>query len=204
MENILAYVLTVFTAFFAIMNPIINVPIFIKLTEGQEQKKKREIAKTACLVAFVIIVAFILIGKYIFQIFGLTIPAFKLFGGILVSYIGFGMLQSNKTEEHLQKETVYDDGVTISPLAIPIMAGPGTIVTAMNFVVNANFFHLLITITILALLIFISYLAFINSNHIVRFLGAKNVVIIEKIMGIILGVFGVNMLIGGIKLAFNV
>jgi multiple antibiotic resistance protein len=204
MENILAYVLTVFTAFFAIMNPITNVPIFIKLTEGQEQKKKREIAKTACLVAFVIIVAFILIGKYIFQIFGLTIPAFKLFGGILVSYIGFGMLQSKKTEEHLQKETVYDDGITISPLAIPIMAGPGTIVTAMNFVVNANFFHLLITITILALLIFISYLAFINSNHIVRFLGAKNVVIIEKIMGIILGVFGVNMLIGGIKLAFNV
>jgi len=204
MENILAYVLTVFTAFFAIMNPITNVPIFIKLTEGQEQKKKREIAKTACLVAFIIIVAFILIGKYIFQIFGLTIPAFKIFGGILVFNIGFRMLQSNKTGEHLLKETVYDDGITISPLAIPIMAGPGTIVTAMNFVVNANFFHLLITITILALLIFISYLAFINSNHIVRFLGTKNVVIIEKIMGIILGVFGVNMLIEGIKLAFNV
>ena len=129
---------------------------------------------------------------------------FKIFGGILVFYIGFGMLQSNKNEAHLLKETVYDDGVTISPLAIPIMAGPGTIVTAMNFVVNANFFHLLITIIILALLVFISYLAFINSNHIVRFLGTKNVVIIEKIMGIILGVFGVNMLIGGIKLAFNV
>jgi multiple antibiotic resistance protein len=204
MENILAYILTVFTAFFAIMNPITNVPIFIKLTEGQEQKKKREIATTACLVAFVIIVAFILIGKYIFQIFGLTIPAFKIFGGVLVSYIGFGMLQSNKNGEHLIKETVYDDGVTISPLAIPIMAGPGTIVTAMNFVVNANIFHLFVTITILALLVFISYLAFINSNRIVKILGSKNVVIIEKIMGIILGVFGINMLIEGIKLAFNV
>jgi multiple antibiotic resistance protein len=204
MENLLAYILTVFTAFFAIMNPITNVPIFIKLTEGQGQKKKREIATTACLVAFVIIVAFILIGKYIFQIFGLTIPAFKIFGGVLVSYIGFGMLQSNKNGEHLEKEPVYDDGVTISPLAIPIMAGPGTIVTAMNFVVNANFFHLLITITILALLVFISFLAFINSNRIVMLLGAKNVVVIEKIMGIILGVFGINMLIGGIKLAFNV
>jgi multiple antibiotic resistance protein len=202
MENILAYILTVFTAFFAIMNPITNVPIFIKLTEGQTQKKKREIATTACLVAFVIIVAFILIGKYIFQIFGLTIPAFKIFGGILVFYIGFEMLQSKKND--IQQLKVYDDGVTISPLAIPIMAGPGTIVTAMNFVVNSNFIHLLITITILALLVFISYLAFVNSNHIVRFLGAKNVVIIEKIMGIILGVFGVNMLIEGIKIAFNI
>jgi len=203
MESILAYSLTVFTAFFAIMNPITNVPIFIKLTEGQEQKKKREIATTACLVAFAIIVAFILIGKYIFQIFGLTIPAFKIFGGVLVSYIGFGMLQSHKNATNQLKETAYDDGVTISPLAIPIMAGPGTIVTAMNFVVNANVFHLFITISILASLVFVSYLAYIKSNHIVSFLGAKNVVIIEKIMGIILGVFGVNMLIEGIKLAFN-
>jgi multiple antibiotic resistance protein len=204
MGNILGYSLTVFMAFFAIMNPIINIPIFVKLTEGLEQKKKREVAKTANLVAFVIIVAFILIGKYIFQIFGLTIPAFKVFGGILISFIGFEMLQSKKTGTQLHKKTEYDDGVTISPLAIPILAGPGTIVTAMNFVVNANFLHLLITISILGLLVLSTYLAFIYSNHIVRILGAKNFVVIEKIMGIILGVFGVNMLIEGIKLAFNI
>jgi multiple antibiotic resistance protein len=202
--NILAYSLTVFTAFFAIMNPIINIPIFIKLTEGQNQKKKEEIAKTATLVAFIIIVSFILIGKYIFQVFGLTIPAFKIFGGVLISYIGFGMLQSNKTGVHLLKDTVYDDGVTISPLAIPILAGPGDIVTAMNFVVNVKFLHLMIVISILALLIFSTYLAFVYSNYIVRILGDKNIVIISKVMGIILGVFGVNMLIEGIKIAFNI
>jgi multiple antibiotic resistance protein len=204
MENILAYSLTVFTAFFAIMNPIINIPVFIKLTEGQEQKKKREIAKTATLIAFVILVAFILIGKYIFQLFGLTIPAFKIFGGVLISFIGFGMLQANKTGAHMLKDTLYDDGVTISPLAIPILAGPGDIVTAMNFVVNAKILHLLIVVSIIALLLFLTYLAFVYSNHIVRILGDKNIVIISKIMGIILGVFGVNMLIEGIKLAFNV
>jgi multiple antibiotic resistance protein len=204
MENILAYVLTVFTAFFAIMNPIVNIPIFVMLTDGLDQSKKKEIAKTATVVAFVIIVSFILIGKYIFQIFGLTIPAFKVFGGILVFYIGFGMLQSKKSGVKLPKKVIYNDAITISPLAIPILAGPGTIVTAMSFVVNANFFHLLITISILAFLIFLTYLAFIKSSYIVRILGTKNFVIIEKIMGIILGVFGVNLLIEGIKLAFNV
>ena len=204
MENVFAYSLTVFLAFFAIMNPLINIPIFVQLTEGLDQKKKQEIAKTANIVAFVIIVAFILIGKYLFQIFGLTIPAFKIFGGILISYIGFEMLQSTKPRVQLQKKIDYDDGITISPLAIPILAGPGTIVTAMNFVVNAGFIHLLIAISILALLIFLTYLAFVYSNHIVRMLGDKNFVIIGKIMGIILGVFGVNMLIEGIKLAFNV
>ena len=203
MENILSYSLTVFLAFFAIMNPIINIPIFVQLTEGLEQKKKKEIAQTANIVAFVIIVAFILIGKYLFQIFGLTIPAFKIFGGILIFYIGFEMLQSNKTGVQLQKNVLYDDGVTISPLAIPILAGPGTIVTAMNFVVNAHFFHLLICISILALLIFLTYLSFVYSSHIVKMIGEKNFIIISKIMGIILGVFGVNMLIEGIKLAFN-
>ncbi len=71
-------------AFFAIMNPIVNIPIFIKLTDGLDQKQKRSIAKTSTLVAFIIVTAFIVIGKYIFEIFGLTIPAFKVFGGILI------------------------------------------------------------------------------------------------------------------------
>jgi len=204
MESIFAYSLTVFMAFFAIMNPIVNIPIFVKLTEGLEEKKKREIAQTANMVAFIIVTAFILIGKYIFQVFGLTIPAFKVFGGILIFFIGFEMLQSNKPGVQLQKEIVYDDGITISPLAIPILAGPGTIVTAMNFVVNASFLHVLIAITILALLIFMTYLAFVYSSHIVRIIGVKNFVIVGKIMGIILGVLGANMLIEGIKLAFNV
>jgi multiple antibiotic resistance protein len=204
MENIFAYSFTVFMAFFAIMNPIINIPIFVQLTEGLDQNKKQEIAKTSNVVAFVIIVAFILIGKYLFQIFGLTIPAFKIFGGILITYIGFEMLQSSKPGVQLQKKVVYDDGITISPLAIPILAGPGTIVTAMNFVVNASIIHLIVAIAILGLLIFLTYLAFIYSNHIVRLLGDKNFVIIGKIMGIILGVFGINMIIEGIKLAFNV
>jgi multiple antibiotic resistance protein len=204
MENVFAYSFTVFMAFFAIMNPLINIPIFVQLTDGLDQKKKKEIAKTANIVAFIIIVAFILIGKYLFQIFGLTIPAFKIFGGILISYIGFEMLQSTKPGVQLQKKVEYDDGITISPLAIPILAGPGTIVTAMNFVVNAGIIHLLLAIAILALLIFLTYLAFVYSNYIVRMLGDKNFVIIGKIMGIILGVFGVNMVVEGIKLAFKI
>jgi len=93
--------------------------------------------------------------------------------------------------------------VAISPLAIPIMAGPGTIVTGMNFVVNADFLQVLITVLIFALIIFFTYLAFIYSNYIVRLVGDKNFVIIGKIMGIIIGVLGANMLIEGIKLAFH-
>jgi len=204
MENIWEYSLTVFMAFFAIMNPIANIPIFVKLTEGLSEGKKKEIAKTACIVAFLIVFAFILIGQYIFQIFGLTIPAFKVFGGILIFFIGFEMLQSRKPGVNLDSESTFDDGLAISPLAIPILAGPGTIVTAMNFVVKANILNMGITILIFAFIVSMTYFAFIYSGYIVRFVGDKRFVIVGKIMGLIIGVLGANMLIQGIKLAFNI
>jgi len=204
MQDIWEYSLTVFMAFFAIMNPIANIPIFVKLTEGQDEKKKKEIAKTSNIVAFLIVLAFILIGQYIFQIFGLTIPAFKVFGGILIFFIGFDMLQSKKTNVHVEGVASFDDGIAISPLAIPILAGPGTIVTAMNFVVKASILYLGITVFIFALIVLMTYYAFIYSGYIVRFVGEKKFVIVGKIMGLIIGVLGANMLIQGIKLAFNI
>ncbi len=204
MENVWSYSFTVFMAFFAIMNPIVNIPIFVKLTEGLNENKKREVAKTASIVAFVIVFSFILIGQYIFQIFGLTIPAFKVFGGVLVFFIGFEMLQSKKSSIQLQEKKDFDEGITISPLAIPILAGPGTIVTAMNFVVKANLLHVFLTIVIFALIVGLTYMAFIYSSLIVKMVGDKNFVIIGKIMGLILGVLGANMLIEGVKLAFGI
>ena len=204
MENIWEYSLTVFMAFFAIMNPIANIHIFVKLTEGQSDIKKREIAKTACIVAFLIVFSFILIGQYIFQIFGLTIPAFKVFGGILIFFIGFEMLHSKKSGMPVEGDNTFDDGLAISPLAIPILAGPGTIVTAMNFVVKADILNMVITIFIFALIVLMTFYAFIYSGYIVRFVGDKKFVIVGKIMGLIIGVLGANMLIQGIKLAFNI
>lgn len=204
MEDIWSYTLTVFMAFFAIMNPIANIPIFVKLTEGQNEKKKKEIAKTSTIVAFLIVLAFILIGQYIFQIFGLTIPAFKVFGGVLIFFIGFDMLHSKKTSVHVDNASNFDDGIAISPLAIPILAGPGTIVTAMNFVVKANPLNLAITVFIFGAITILTYYAFIYSSYIVRFVGDKKFIIVGKIMGLIIGVLGANMLIQGIKLAFNI
>jgi len=204
MENIWSYSFTLFMAFFAIMNPFVNIPIFIQYTEGLDEKKKRAVAKTANIVAFLIVIAFILIGKYIFQIFGLTIPAFKIFGGILIFYIGFEMLQSKKSSIHHQGVTAFDESIAISPLAIPIMAGPGTIVTAMNFVVNANITQVLITIIIFGFIVLLTYLVFVYSSYLVRLLGRKIFLVMGKIMGLILGVLGANMLIQGIKLGFDI
>lgn len=202
-DNILTFALTVFTGFFAIMNPIANIPVFLGLVEGRSEANKKQIAKTASVTAFIIVLSFVIFGKFIFEIFGITIPAFKITGGILLFYVGFEMLQSKKSTIHHQGEIDHDDGIAISPLAIPILAGPGTIVTAMNFVANGSFIHIGIIIAVFALMIYLTYLAFTLSNLIVKRLGNNLITVVGKIMGLIIAIIGTDMIIEGIKLAFN-
>jgi len=203
MENLFTYALTVFMSFFAIMNPIANTPIFLGLVEGESSESKKKIAKTASITAFLIVVSFVIAGKYIFELFGITIPAFKITGGILIFYVGFEMLMSHKSKIHSSSKPVDKSSLAISPLAIPILAGPGTIVTAMNSVTNASFIHVGVVIAIFALMIFLTYLAFSFSDLIARKLGANLISVIGKLMGLILAIIGTGMVTEGIKLTFK-
>ena len=204
MHDLFTYGLSVFMGFFAIMNPIANTPIFLGLVEGEDKDSKKKIVKTATITAFLIVVSFMIAGKYIFDIFGITIPAFKITGGILIFYVGFEMLMSQKSKVHDNSNSEQKSDVAISPLAIPILAGPGTIVTAMNSVTDASFVHIGIAIAIFALMIFLTYLAFSLSDIIVRKLGSNIISVIGKLMGLILAIIGTGMLVEGIKLAFNI
>jgi multiple antibiotic resistance protein len=203
MENLITYGLTVFMGFFAIMNPIANTPIFIALVEGKDKQEKEKVARTATITAFVIVVTLIIAGKYIFELFGMTIPAFKITGGILIFYVGFEMLMSQKSKINSNKSEEESHNIAISPLAIPILAGPGTIVTAMNYVTSANFIQVGIVIAIFALMIVLTYLAFSLSDLIVKKTGENLISVIGKLMGLILAVIGTGMVIEGIKLAFK-
>lgn len=203
MDNYLSFSLTVFMGFFAIMNPITNIPIFLSLTDEMDISARRKIAQIASWTALIIVLSFIGIGKYIFMVFGLTIPGFKIAGGILVFYVGFEMLQSKQSTIHHSDKIMVDEGMAVSPLAIPILAGPGTIVTAMNYVTQSDLWHLVITATIFALMMLLTYLAFVYSDYILRLVGHKVIVVMSKIMGLILAIIGVNMVTEGIRIAFH-
>jgi multiple antibiotic resistance protein len=203
MENLITYGLSVFMGFFAIMNPIANTPIFLGLVEGEDKETKRKIAKTASITAFIIVVTFIIAGKYIFELFGITIPAFKITGGVLIFYVGFEMLMSKKSTVHNNGVSEDKSNLAISPLAIPILAGPGTIVTAMNFVIDATYVHIGMVISIFAFIIFLTYLAFALSDFIVKKVGNNLIAVIGKLMGLILAIIGTGMVTDGIKLTFK-
>ncbi|MCB0545488.1 MAG: MarC family protein [Saprospiraceae bacterium] len=203
MQELFTYALSVFMGFFAIMNPIANTPIFLGLVESESTDNKKKIARTASIVAFLIVTSFVIAGKYIFELFGITIPAFKITGGLLIFYVGFEMLMSQKSKIHNIADANAQNNLAISPLAIPILAGPGTIVTAMDFVTNAGFIRVGIVIAVFALMIFLTYLAFMASDAIVRAVGDNLISVIGKLMGLILAIIGTGMVTEGIKLTFQ-
>ncbi len=202
MDDLITFSCTVFMGFFAIMNPIANTPVFLGLAGDESKENKLKVARTACITAFLIVVSFIVSGKYIFDVFGITIPAFKITGGILIFYVGFEMLMSKKSAVHSQHVDSASN-IAISPLAIPILAGPGTIVTAMNYVTHATLTHVLIVIAVFGVMVALTFLAFSLSEYIVKYLGHNLIIVLGKLMGLILAIIGTGMVISGIKLAFN-
>jgi multiple antibiotic resistance protein len=188
--------------FLAIMNPLANTAIFLGLTEGDTAATRRAIAMRALLLTFVIVAVFSLSGRLIFQMFGITLPAFRIAGGILVFKIGYDMLQGRHSDvHHGGAQTVSPEaqlGIAVSPLAMPILAGPGTIATAMSFSAGHGFVDLLVTLGAFGLLCAISYFFFVFGQRLVDLIGESAVGVITRLMGLILAVIGVQMLIQGV------
>lgn len=203
MDNLITFSITVFTGFFAITNPISNMTVFVALTQGIEKKVKDDINKRANIIAFIIVTVFVLLGKFIFELFNISVPAFKITGGILIFFIGFEMLQSKQSNVKSIKNVNIDEDIAVSPLAIPILAGPGTIVTAMNFVANVEPVHIGLVIAIFMLMSILTYLTFRASDFIVRMVGTNVIKVIGKIMGLIIAIIGTGMVIQGIKISFD-
>lgn len=207
MVDILVHALTVFMGFFAIMNPIATIPIFLGLTKGDNKQTTAAVALKSLLLAFLFIVVFSFAGKVIFELFGITLPAFRITGGLLVFLIGFQMLQgdlskvNHPSEEDTEESREAALSVAVSPLAIPILAGPGTITTAMNFSAG-GFVEMAVTIAVFAVLCAITYVCFIFGEKFVDFIGASALGAITRMMGLILAVIGTQMVIEGLYGAF--
>lgn len=205
MDQSLALFIASFSGLFAIMNPIAMTPFFITITKEADEKTKKEVALKSTVVAFAVVAVFVISGSYLFQFFGITIPGFKIFGGLLIAMVGLEMVQSKKPSTKNTKIALknFDLGQAISPLATPILAGPGTIVTAMNYVDSNHPISIITTVLSFALVSTLTYFAFRSSDYIVKKIGDNVIQVIAKIMGLIIGVIGIDMFISGIKLAFD-
>ena len=191
-----------FMAFFAIMNPISNLPAYMALVADDSQKISRKIAFRSLLIAFVIVTVFIFSGDFIFKVFGITIVSFRIAGGILVAVIGYHMINGNHSPSYkgMEQQAVNSDpmSIAISPLAMPLFAGPGTITTALNLA-NGGLQNQLITVVAFALLCVITYLLLRSAKQIAGFLGENLMKIITKMMGLLLFSIGIQMIIVSVQ-----
>ena len=205
MDDSATHFTTVSMAFFAIMNPISNASLFLGLTDDLDSASRRAVAFRAVVLAFIIVALFTVLGRQIFEMFGITLPAFRIAGGILVGLVGYQLMHGQ--ESSVQTPTAEDNfrsreaalGIAISPLALPILAGPGAIATAMNFAANSTFPEVTRVLTALALVCLITFVAFVTSDSLVRVLGQNAIKVVSRLMGLILAVIGVQMVIEGVR-----
>lgn len=191
------YAGVVFMGFFSIMNPFAGISIFLGLTSSQSEEQLKKTALHSVITAFCIVLIFSLAGHFLLHFFGVTFTALRLAGGILVALIGYEMLQGKQSVYSHSDSDLEDEGsIAITPLGIPLLAGPGVIITAMNFA-TGSFINLFITVFAFGLLCLITYYVFVSGKEIQRILGVNTLKVITRMMGLILIVIGTQMSLEG-------
>ena len=183
------------------MNPIGTMPLFLSMTTDLTKRERRSTAIKAVLTAAFALILFALLGRYLFDFFGISVAGLKVVGGILFFFIGYDMLNARISRMKMTAEEAeqYADDISITPLGIPMIAGPGAITNAIVLMGDAEGFtgKALVIISIILVLIVV-LLTFIGAVGITKFIGEKGNKIMMKLMGLIVMVIAVEFFFSGI------
>ncbi|MFH0927600.1 MAG: MarC family protein [Candidatus Micrarchaeota archaeon] len=187
----------------AIINPLSTIGVFLSLTRGMKKPDKHHIALLTSAVAFVILIFFALTGFWIFQVYSITIDAFRIAGGIALLAIGLNMLFPPKHEERHSSD--FNSQIYIVPLAIPMTSGPGAITTTVILATNApDLMHQIFFCIVILAACAINYVALRFSEHIDRLVGREGLTALVKIMGLIVCSIAVQFIVVGLKAVFPI
>lgn len=203
MSDLLSFSLVALSAMFVIVDPFTVLPIFLAMTGSDPPAKRRWMAVRATLVAFAVLTLFALFGHLLFKVFGITLSAFKVAGGILLLLTSMDMLrvQTSRTRATPDEteEGVAREDVAIVPLAIPLMAGPGSIATAMVLVARGHSaIYEAAVIGAIALTCLATCLMLWAAGPITRVLGKSGIAILGRIMGLLLAAVAIQFVADGV------
>jgi len=204
MGEYLTHFLVALSAVFFVVDPIGVVPIFLAITAGDSAEKMRRTALRACLVAGGLLLFFAVFGGVIFQVFGVSLAAFRIAGGILLLITALDMLRARpsetRTSQTEQQEGVTKEDVALVPLAMPLLAGPGAIASAMVLMSKGETLLMAVPVIAAIVLTFVaSYFILRASNLVLRVLKQSGVAILERVMGLILAAIAVQFMADGAK-----
>jgi len=198
-----------FSSLFSVANPPAAMPVFLSLTSQYSDQERRTTAKWTCIYAFFVLIIFLFAGTVILHFFGISLAGIRIAGGLIIMRTAFSMLNpeapGRKLSEEDEAAARLKDDITFSPLAMPMLSGPGSIAVVIGFASQAegtgDFLIHSISITLVVL---IAYLILRLSPAIMKFMGTTGMNVMTRMMGFIALAISVQFILSGIRLYFGI
>lgn len=199
MDHLVTFTLLTLTSFFTLINPLGAMPIFLSLTNNWAYSEKRAVARKSIVVSFIILMLFAISGQILFRFFNITVDSFKIVGGMIFFNMGFKMLNAEyKSTKATIDERSHD--IAITPLAIPMITGPGAITNAIVLMEEAYSIEMKVILLVgIAVVLLAAYLILINSIRILEIIGDTGNNVMMRLMGMIVMVIAVEFILAGIR-----
>ena len=210
MNELFNFGLLVFTSFFTLINPLGTMPIFMSMTADLSIKERNRTARKASIIAFFTILFFAFTGQLLFGFFNISVNSFRIVGGVIFFLMGMDMLNARLAKFKVGNENVkaYVDDISITPLAIPMICGPGAITNAIVLMDDAiTIDKKIVLISTIFLVILLTFIILFSASKIMKILGDTGNKVLMRIMGLIVMVIAVEFFFSGLipilKQAFN-
>ncbi len=202
MDTLLPFALLCLTSFFTLTNPLSIMPIFLTMTDGFSDMERKAIVKRATIVSFITLVMFAVSGQLLFKFFGISTNGFRVVGGVIFFAIGWDMLQARITKVKLKEDEIktYAKDISITPLAIPMICGPGSITNAIVLMEEADTFWMqIVLIASIAIVYLLTFIILRAATRINKIIGETGNNVMMRLMGLILMVIAIEFFVSGIK-----
>jgi multiple antibiotic resistance protein len=202
-SNYVRFSVLAVSSIFFLVDPFAAIPAFLAITAGADRQRQKRMARRGALTCFIVLTTFALAGKLIFRMFGITLPAFEIAGGVILLLIGIDMIEARRspTQESSDEtaEATAKDDAGIVPLGIPMLAGPGAISSVMILVGQAlKFWELMVVLGAISLTAWVSYLVLNGADRLRRIMGETGIRILVRIMGLLLVALAVQFFVNGL------
>ena len=206
MSDFAQFALVTFTSILFLVDPIAVVPTFLAITQGESEDRRRVTARRACIAAAILLIVFAAAGNLIFRAFGITLPAFRIAGGAILWLVAMDMLRGERQTQESEAEIdegIRKEDVALTPLAMPMLAGPGAISTVMvlsgqaRTPARAAVIYASIVVTML-----ISWVMLRVGDRVMSHFGQTGIRVVMRIMGLLLAAVAVQFVVTGIREAF--
>jgi multiple antibiotic resistance protein len=202
MSEVIAFGILSFTSFFTLINPFGTMPIFMTMTADLDKSHRTKTARKAAVVSFVTIIVFAFSGQVLFNFFGISVNSFRVVGGVIFFLMGMDMLQARLGKVKLKESEIktYVDDISVTPLAIPMICGPGAMTNAIVMMEDADSIEKKIALILGAFVVILcTYLILYSASKIIKILGQTGINVMMRLMGLIVMVIAVEFFFTGLK-----